>query len=155
MELELGGHTNLVFSVAVAEGPEVVSERLTLELDGAPIAARELADWHGTRLHLAESGAGTLVAEYEAEVDGRTGPAPLIEQDLITYLRPSRYCESDTLAPTARSEFAGLSGHDLLAAVTIWVWERLRYVPGSSLPRTAPSRRCWPAVASAATSRTS
>lgn len=134
MELQLGGRTNLVFSIAAAEGPAILSERLSLELDGTAIPARELADWHGTRLHLAESGAGTLIAEYEAEVDGRTGPAPLIEQDLITYLRPSRYCESDTLAPTARGEFAGLTGHDLLSAVTIWVWERLRYVPGSSLP---------------------
>jgi transglutaminase-like putative cysteine protease len=134
MHLELGDTTNLVFSMAVAEGAAIASERLSLKLNGADLSVRELSDWHGTRLHLAESGAGTLIAEYEATVEGRTGPPPLIEQDLITYLRPSRYCESDTLAPTARGEFQGLTGHDLLSAVTIWVWERLRYVPGSSLP---------------------
>ncbi len=131
--LDVAGHTNMVFSVAAAAGAAFASERLTFELDGTPLSARELTDWRGTRLHTFESDAGVLVAEYEAEVDGRAEPAALLDQDLITYLRPSRYCESDTLTPTARSEFFGLEGHDLLAAVTIWVWERLRYVPGSSL----------------------
>ena len=70
--------------------------------------------------------------EYRVEVEGRVAPPTTEPLDLIRYLRPSRYCESDSLTPTARSEFAGLKGHQLLSAVTLWVWERLRYVPGSS-----------------------
>jgi transglutaminase-like putative cysteine protease len=73
-----------------------------------------------------------MVVDYRAVVTGTTPSAPRHELDEITYLRPSRYCESDTLTPTARSEFAGLYGHDLLQAVTAWVGERLRYKPGSS-----------------------
>ena len=46
----------------------------------------------------------------------------------------------DSLLPTARSEFAGLIGHDLLTAVTLWVWERLSYVPGSSLVTDGAAR---------------
>ena len=61
-------------------------------------------------------------------------PPPVDEIDLITYLRPSRYCESDTLGPTAASQFAGLEDQELLAAVTDWVDGQLTYVPGSSLP---------------------
>ena len=34
------------------------------------------------------------------------------EIDQIVYLRPSRYCESDSLGPTAVSEFAGLEGQE-------------------------------------------
>ena len=58
----------------------------------------------------------------------------------MIYLRPSRYCESDSLTPTARSEFSGLSGHELLSAVTLWVWNKLRYVPGSSLVTDGAAR---------------
>jgi transglutaminase-like putative cysteine protease len=130
--LDIAGRTNTVFSIAAAGGAALETERLSFELDGTPLSPRELTDFHGTRLHTFESGAGVLIAEYEAVIEGRTEPAPLIDLDLITYLRPSRYCESDTLTPTARAEFTGLRGHELLAAVTIWVWERLRYVPGSS-----------------------
>ena len=49
-------------------------------------------------------------------------------------MRPSRYCESDRLAPVARAEFAGLHGHELLATITDWVGARLTYVSGSSRP---------------------
>jgi transglutaminase-like putative cysteine protease len=52
--------------------------------------------------------------------------------DEIIYRRPSRYCESDILLPTARAEFSGLSGHELATAVTEWVASSIRYVSGSS-----------------------
>jgi transglutaminase-like putative cysteine protease len=54
--------------------------------------------------------------------------------DELRYLRPSRYCESDTLGPIARAEFAGLKGQQLLAGVSSWVGQNLFYVPGSSQP---------------------
>lgn len=134
LELAIQGRTNMVFSVAAAQGSHVTSETLSFLLDGVPQRATELTDGHGTRLHTFVSDPGTMVIEYAADVAGRADAAPVVDLDLVTYLRPSRYCESDSLTPTARSEFAGLSGHDLLSAVTLWVWERLRYVPGSSLP---------------------
>ena len=132
--LTLEGRANMVFSIAAAQGSVVASESLTFLLNGRPLDATEITDPHGTRLHLVAAGPGTMVVDYSADVTGRAEPAPVADLDLVTYLRPSRYCESDSLTPTARSEFAGLSGHPLLAAVTLWVWERLRYVPGSSLP---------------------
>ena len=52
----------------------------------------------------------------------------------MRYRRPSRYCESDTPGPTARAEFGGLAGRELLAAVSSWVGSRLAYVPGASAP---------------------
>ena len=53
----------------------------------------------------------------------------------MTFLRPSRYAESDRLTAVARSEFAGIStGPELLAAVSSWVGTQLSYVPGSSRP---------------------
>jgi transglutaminase-like putative cysteine protease len=134
LELAIDGRTNMVFSLAAARTSLFNSETLTFTLDGVQQQAKEITDSHGTRLHTFVSEAGKMTVEYAAEIAGRTGAPPLIDLDLVTYLRPSRYCESDSLTPTARSEFAGLSGHALLTAVTLWVWEKLRYVPGSSLP---------------------
>ena len=134
LELAIQGRTNMVFSLAAAKGSQLSSETLTFTLDGQPQQANEVTNGHGTRLHTFVSGPGKMIVDYSAEVSGVTPPAPVDELDLITFLRPSRYCESDSLTPTARSEFVGLRGHDLLSAVTLWVWERLRYMPGSSLP---------------------
>ena len=132
LELAIEGRTNMVFSLAAARPQYFAAESLSFVLDGTAYQPKELVDERGTRLHEFVSEAGSMVVEYSATVTGRTTPAPVNDLDLVTFLRPSRYCESDSLTPTARSEFAGLSGHDLLSAVTLWVWERLRYVPGSS-----------------------
>jgi transglutaminase-like putative cysteine protease len=134
LDLDIDGRTNMVFSIAASADARFEREQLSFVLDGVPIEATELVDDHGTRLHQLISGAGRMVVDYSAEVVSHALPLPANDIDLITFLRPSRYCESDSLTPTARSEFAGLTGHDLLGAVTMWVWERLRYVPGSSLP---------------------
>ncbi|TAL44232.1 MAG: transglutaminase family protein [Salinibacterium sp.] len=133
LELAITGRTNMVFSLSAAQSANVTSEVLSMVLDGVPQQVTEISDMHGTRLHQLVAGPGTMIVDYSADVTGRADPAPVIDLDLVTYLRPSRYCESDSLTPTARSEFAGLGGHELLAAVTVWVSERLRYRPGSSI----------------------
>ncbi|MDO7881497.1 transglutaminase-like domain-containing protein [Salinibacterium soli] len=134
LELDLAGTTNLVLEAAVAESANRVAESLSIVRDGIAVAPEELVDMHGTRLHRFTSDAGRMTIEYSADVEGRSEPAPVLDLDLVTYLRPSRYCESDSLTPTARAEFSGLSGHELVAAVTQWVADRLSYVPGASLP---------------------
>lgn len=134
MELGLQGRTNLVFAIAGARPAAFAQESLTFVLDGAPATASELDDVHGTRLHRFVSGAGRLLVEYTATVAGRAVANPPSELDVVTYLRPSRYCESDALTPLARSEFAGLSGHAAVAAVVEWVADRLSYEPSASSP---------------------
>ena len=140
MELDLAGATEMVFSMAVATESTLGSEAISFVLDGVSQVATELVDRHGSRLHKFVAGPGRMVVDYRADVVGHAPPPPVDELDLISYLRPSRYCESDSLLPTARSEFAGLRGHALLTAVTLWVWERLSYVPGSSLVTDGAAR---------------
>jgi transglutaminase-like putative cysteine protease len=134
LDLSLSGPVRLVFSVAVAHGAPLQSETLTFTQDGQDVPATELVDAHGTRLHVLQASGSRLSMSYRAAVEGRFDPAPVDELDLIGYLRPSRYCESDTLGPTAAAEFAGLTDQKLLAAVTEWVGGRLTYAAGSSLP---------------------
>jgi transglutaminase-like putative cysteine protease len=140
LELDLRGKTNMVFSIAAAQGADLASESLSFTLDGVPQVAREIVDVHGTRLHQFVAERGIITADYFAQVSGRAAPAVTDERDLITYLRPSRYCQSDSLTPMARSEFGGLSGHPLLAAITTWVSTHLLYISGGSLPTDGATR---------------
>jgi len=126
--------TTVVFSIAAAQGADFVRENVVYSIDGSPIEPVEILDQHGTRLHRFDVPVGRFTALYEAVVDGRADPSPVDDVDLIRYLRPSRYCESDTLAPTALGEFRGLFGKDLLEAISSWVGSELSYVPGSSAP---------------------
>ena len=134
VDLGLSGRTKLVYSVAAARGYEFASERIDLTVDGSPVQLAEVLDGHGTRLHTLVSDGTQVSLDYEAIVTGQAEPPAVSESDLIIYLRPSRYCESDSLAPTAASQFGGLADADLLQAVTEWVSNQLRYVTGSSLP---------------------
>jgi len=134
LELELYDTADLVLSLAVAAGADLVSESLLVTSGGATLTPTEVAGPHGTRLHRLTGGAGVVSVDYRAEVVGRATAPPVEEIDLLQYRRPSRYCESDTLLPTATAEFAGLSGKNLLDAVSSWVGDRLTYVPGASLP---------------------
>lgn len=134
LDLGLSGPVRLVFGVAVARGLPVDNETLSVSVDDRPVEPTELIDGHGTRLHSVRAEGGRAVLDYQAVVDGVADPPPVLDTDDIVYLRPSRYCESDSLAPTAASEFPGLSGLDLLQAVIGWVHDKLAYVSGSSLP---------------------
>ncbi|MET0296526.1 MAG: transglutaminase domain-containing protein [Microbacterium sp.] len=132
---------DLVFAISVSRHYVPTSESLSALLDGAPVDVDELSDVHGTRLHRILSGVGELIVEYSADVPD-TGEADGVDDvDLLTYTRPSRYAESDALAPTAAAEFAGIGDHaSLLASVSSWVGTRLAYVPGSSLPTDGATR---------------
>ena len=135
MDLDVTSASDLVLAVSVARLPGLtVEERLRVELDGDPLAVEELTEATGTRLHLVHAPTGTVTVRYDATVEGRATPVPVTDLDRIASLRPSRYCESDQLLPTAHAEFAGLQGKALLDAVSSWVGAHLVYVPGSSKP---------------------
>jgi transglutaminase-like putative cysteine protease len=146
LAIDVTSPSELAMSIAVATRSRGADEKLDVRLDGAPLEVNEIGDAHGTRLHAIGADVGLLTIDYAATIEGREPPAPLAPRDLIRYLRPSRYCESDKLAATATAEFGGLAGHSLLSGVSSWVGTRLEYVPGSSLPtdgavRTLLSRR--------------
>ncbi|MDF1489061.1 transglutaminase-like domain-containing protein [Tessaracoccus caeni] len=130
----VAARSELVLSIAVSDGTPLAEEQLAVTLDGASIPAREIVDAHGTRLHLVDATAGELEVTYRAVVDQLAPPRIVEDAERIRYLRPSRYCESDTLAPTAAAEFNGIEGAKLLDAVSSWVGTHLSYVSGSSQP---------------------
>lgn len=128
--------TALEFQIAVAALPGLqIDESLTVTLDGKPVAVREIAGEHGTRIHTADVGVGDLQVTYEATVTGRAEPIAVRDLDVSTYLRPSRYAEADKFFGFAATEFGQFTNSvTLLEKVSSWVGTRLKYVPGSSDP---------------------
>lgn len=139
--LDVTASADLVFAVAASTQYSPADEELSVSIDGSPVAATELADAHGTRLHRVDARPGRLELSYRASIDGEAEPLGASDTELLVYGRPSRYAESDALAPTAGAEFAGISDPaQLLASVSSWVGTRLAYVSGSSLPTDGATR---------------
>jgi transglutaminase-like putative cysteine protease len=139
--LDVTETADLVFAVSASTHYAPADEEITVTLDGRPIVAEELLDVVGTRLHRVRSEPGRLEFRYAAVVAGAGDTAASDGVELLTYLRPSRYAESDALAPTAAAEFAGIDEPvDLLAAVSSWVGTRLAYISGSSQPTDGAAR---------------
>jgi len=134
--LQAREQAEVILQVAVADMAGLkLSEDLALRHERDLVQATEIAMGHGGRAHLLAVQPGRYTVEYGASIRGGADKPEVTEADRVTYLRPSRYAESDRLAAVARAEFAGISsGQELLAAVSSWVGTRLSYVPGSSRP---------------------
>jgi transglutaminase-like putative cysteine protease len=123
----------MAISVARNAGYTSFEENLSVTAGGEQVPLTELSDHHGGRFHYMEFADPTEVAvDYLATVGGRAEPEDAALMELIRYVRPSRYAESDRLLPTSYAEFGGLQGEELLHAVRNWVFNELRYVSGSS-----------------------
>lgn len=130
-------NTSIAMAIAVARmrGYQSVNESLEVMVDGEPAYMEELADVHGGRMHTLQLGKrATVTVDYSAQVTGTAKVEPDQEMDLIRYVRPSRYCESDKLLPFAYAQFKGVTGKDLVLAVRQWVHQEFSYVAGSSRP---------------------
>jgi transglutaminase-like putative cysteine protease len=135
LQLEVTSVADLALAIAVADHCPRSHESLRIELDGRPVSAAEIPATCDGRLHvLRDIPCGNLSIEYTATVSGRGSPPAMHETDWLSYIRPSRYCESDRLGPLARAQFTDSSGRELLDAVSSWVGSQIAYVPGSSRP---------------------
>lgn len=132
MDLELGASVDLIFQIAVAQGAPISGERLTFAQGDRACAPTEIVDQAGNRLHRLTGESGMVEVRYEATVDGFAATSRASDLETITYLRPSRYCQSDEVFQQARRQFTGLSGHDLIAAVSDFVAASTTYTPGLS-----------------------
>ncbi len=145
LDLELAGPVDLILQIAAARTVPLRSEQLSFRLDGDELAATEVVDASGTRLHRLAGRAGLLEVAYrarvddvapvaEGEADARSGGVdPASDLDPVVYLRPSRYAQSDEVFGHARRQFRGLQGLDVVEAVSEFVAARTTYTPGLSL----------------------
>ncbi len=131
MRIHALGPARMILAVAVAHGGRR-SERLEVEQGGEHIPFVELVDQYGSRLHEADIEAGDVTIRYAVEVEGLAPRATTDDLDMLTFLRQSRYCESDALHDTAHEHFDGLEGQALLLAVREWTAANIRYEHGST-----------------------
>lgn len=132
LDLDLWSSVDLIFQVAAAQQVPVVREQLTFRQGDRVYTPTEIVDQSGSRLHRLTGEAGLLEVRYEATVEGQAATAHTSDLEAITYLRPSRYCQSDEVFSQARRQFRALHGHDLIAAVAEFVATSTTYTPGLS-----------------------
>lgn len=135
----------LNLSVAQNEHQTVTSDSLVV----LPFLVAEQCDIGplGNRVVRINAPPGERSIRYHATVDvhaevvnstnvGETNYEQL-PADVLSYLNPSRYCESDRLYRFAFEEFGQLlPGYSRVTAICNWTFDQLTYTPGSTGPTT-------------------
>ncbi|TWU46814.1 transglutaminase-like domain-containing protein [Rubripirellula reticaptiva] len=92
------------------------------------------------QLSIAYQATAELTPEIERPRDVGESEAAQMPPEVLTYMNPSRYCESDLLARFAFEEFGQLDpGFGRVQAICDWVNRHLEYSPGSTTATTTAS----------------
>ena len=149
LQYEVDAHgADFIFNVHAAHtaSQTVLVERLQLS-QGVP-STMHTDPLSGNRYLRLRAQPGTLALTYAATVDlahHRADPARLAEvpvrlmpPEVIGYLYPSRYCQSDRLVKFATREFGGLwQGHRRVQAIQDWVQRHVSFTPNTSNSNTS------------------
>nr|WP_318246017.1 transglutaminase domain-containing protein [Seohaeicola saemankumensis] len=133
----------LAIEAASSTGQTLIADHL--EIKGASLHRIEGESGVGTRIwaHLEEQ---ELNLQYCAEVEVTRDDIPL--EDLVaepvhalpasafTYLRPSRFCQSDEFSSFVTNRFSGLEGGAKIAAIRDWVAREILYLEATSDTQT-------------------
>ncbi|TCK31631.1 transglutaminase-like putative cysteine protease [Ancylobacter aquaticus] len=123
----------------------ILSETLKL----TPAVALERHDLAGgTRLVRVVVEPGRFEVAYDATVElamldadpSHVSETPVAELPLevVPFLNPSRYCQSDQLGRFAYHQFGGLPpGHERVTAICNWIYDNVEYLSGSTNSETS------------------
>ena len=140
--------SDFIFNIHAATTPHqtVLRENLWLSQD---VASRlYTAPDTGSRFLRLQANQGELIVRYQAVVDidhFSAAPDDLQEMPIVevpntalTYIYPSRYCQSDRLYKLAGREFGNLPrGHARVAAIQQWIRHRTAFTSNSSNASTS------------------
>jgi transglutaminase-like putative cysteine protease len=142
LSYQLDAACDFVFLIHAANGPgqTIAWEELRVE---PPTPYRSYVDAHsGNRFLRLQAGAGPFTVIYRASVDRMREPIDPAAQelpvhelpdDVLRFLLPTRYCESDLLAAAAVQLFGALPrGYSRVQAVSDWVQGNIAYRIGST-----------------------
>jgi transglutaminase-like putative cysteine protease len=143
LSYEVTADTSFAFSVCAAQtaGQKVLSESVEITPD---VEVERVPSVRGTQqLIRLEASPGELHLAYRATVaidtlaDDPMVPAELafasIPPEVLPYLNPSRYCESDKLGDFAWRHFGATEpGYGRVSRISSWVGESILYTPGST-----------------------
>ncbi|MCS3877172.1 transglutaminase [Gordonia amarae] len=136
LEVFVAAPCEIEMRIAVAQVPGILlRERLSVVVAGTPVMPEEIVDAVGTRIHRFWAGGGLVSIDYWAQITQPAAPMPATALDSSTYLRPSRYAESDTFYGFVSSRFdAERPRVELLDQVVSFVGTHTQYIPGTSDP---------------------
>lgn len=151
VELSYGVRTagaNFIFNVQAARTAQqqVLAEVLRIN---QPLPLQQEADGaSGGRFLRLRADAGELNLRYECTVDIShheqdpstipETPVPQLPLHVLPFLYPSRYCQSDAIAPFALAQFGGMwQGYSRVQAICAWVQQHVTFTSGSSTGTTS------------------
>jgi transglutaminase-like putative cysteine protease len=142
LEYEVIHPAHFLFHIEAAfhEGHHVVEERLTIT---PSMKVRNFSDERsGNRFIRLDAPKGVLSVNYHARVELHPAPVPLhldetpvtaVPDEVLRYLMPSRYCESDVMSRAAQQLFGHLPpGIGRVRAIEAWIHDSIGYLPGFS-----------------------
>jgi transglutaminase-like putative cysteine protease len=143
LEFQLSDPTPLILMLRPRSGIQQWIERETYSLSPS-VPAKEYTDIFGNLCQRMVAPAGEFSVHTSAEVlttelvDIAPGAAFMEIQELpdgvLTYLLPSRYCESDRFGNLAREISDGVPlGYDQVHKISDWIKSSIPYTPGSSV----------------------
>ncbi len=144
LEYNLNNPATFLFALKCLEtgGQKIVSESLTTT-PFVDIEEFHIVTGMNRFSRIKTFNPGTLGVFYQAEMnvsirlaDARglqTNSTSEMHPEGISFLFPSRYCQSDIMRQQANDMFGHLAGaHSIATAVSDWVFENISYVSGSS-----------------------
>lgn len=148
LEYELLGPCEFIFCLQIPETPHQTIFSENLIVDGAQIVGEYKEPTLGNRLLRVSGLPGVLKLDYTANIvlsHQQADPGRLMEHavkdlpvEVLSYLLPSRYCQSDQLLNFAIQEFGHLSpGYLRVQSVCNWVHQYVRFIPGTTQSSTS------------------
>ncbi len=139
---------DFIFNIHAARTAHQAVVAETLRIDPFVSVPVEVDPASGSRFVRLTAGPGELYVGYDATVDIThhfESPADIHEiqvsrlpLQVLPYLYPSRYCQSDRLYLLARAEFGGLpQGYARVQAINDWVCARTQFQSASSNSSTS------------------
>ena len=145
LDYSLGGPADLLFALEIAPMPDQKLIKDLLTISGVDPLRPVPADGNVGR-RTWTYGEGRFVAHYTATVEVDRPAATLhglgtshlheLPADVIPYIFPSRYCESDRFGGSVGRRFGTLAGGDKVEAMADWIRSHLEYGPGASTSST-------------------
>lgn len=146
LEYQVKVATHFCFNIEAANWPTqtIVSERLAVS---SGVDLRKFVDeGSGNRFFRFDAGPGPLLVNYQADVEVHSQhidenlpevPVGQLPDAIFHYLMPTRYCESDLMAPVAQELFGNAPpGISRVRTVVKWIHENVAYRPGSTRSTT-------------------
>ena len=138
--------STLIFGIEVEQSSQQRILQETLEID--PNIETEAQTVNGNRLLRLAAASGSLSLRYEAIVERNFTPinpdeaievpVATLPLDVLPYLFPSRYCQSDRLMRLATAQFGELKpGYERVRAIADWIYSNVTYLSGSTNSQTS------------------